>query len=275
MTSQAPLKVAILDLNNNHPNQGLRCIREIVDNYPEPLDWQIFDVRYKQEIPDTSFDIYIGSGGPDSPLEDGPGEKLFLKLLDDLWNLNRSTIEPKKQFLFICHSFQLACRYFDFAEIKARKSKAFGIFPVHKTESGHTDPVLKDLPDPFYALDFRDWQIVSVDWDKLEEMGGSIICREKIRPHVELERAVMGVRFSEDWIGVQFHPEADPIGISSYFQAEEKRTSVIDAHGEEKYEAILDGLNDSKKIPLTYETVIPKFLEVSLGKYKNHTALTK
>ncbi len=274
MTSQTRLKVAILDLNNNHPNQGLRCIREIVDNHPESLDWQIFDVRYKQEIPDTSFDIYIGSGGPDSPLADGPGEKLFLELLDELWKLNKSTQEPKKQFLFICHSFQLACRYFDFAEIKQRKTKAFGITPIHKTESGQNEPILNGLPDPFFALDFRDWQIVKVDPIKLEEIGASIICREKVRSDIQLERAVMGVRFSPDWIGLQFHPEADPVGIASYFKADEKRASVIDVHGKEKYNAILDGLNDSDKIPLTYETVIPKFLEVSLGKFKGNKALT-
>ncbi len=51
-------KVAILDLNNNHPNQGLRCIREIVENYPEPMDWQIFDVRYKKEISDKGIRAY-------------------------------------------------------------------------------------------------------------------------------------------------------------------------------------------------------------------------
>jgi len=224
-------------------------------------------------IPDTSFDIYIGSGGTDSPLVNGPGEKAFLRLIDDLWKLNLSDIQPKKQFLFICHSFQLACRYFDFAEIKVRKSKAFGIFPVHKTESGNSDPILNDLPDPFYALDFRDWQIVGVDENKLEEIGASILSMEKIRSHVDLERAVMGVRFSDDWIGVQFHPEADPVGIASYFNEDKKRARVIEQHGEEKYKAILEGLKDPKKIPLTFDTVIPKFLEVSLEKLKGHTAL--
>ena len=74
----------------------------------------------------------------------------------------------------------------------------------------------------------------------------------------------MGVRFSEDWIGLQFHPEADPQGIAAYFKADEKRASVIEVHGEEKYEAILDGLNDERKIPLTYETIIQNSLKYQL-----------
>lgn len=262
-----PIKVAILDMNNDHPNQGLRCIREIVENYPEPFEWEIFDVRHKFEIPDTNFDVYIGSGGPDSPLVEGTGERLFLQLMDELWTINQSEVQPKKQFLFICHSFQMACRYFDFARITERRSKAFGIFPVHK--EGVDDLILDHLPDPFYTLDFRDWQIVEADEDKFERVGAKILLREKKRPHVELERAIMGIRFSEDWIGFQFHPEADPEGIKSYFESEEKKKSVIANYGQDKYDAILDGLSDPNKIPLTYQTVIPEFLRNSVEKLKS------
>lgn len=272
MGDQSPLKVAILDMNNNHPNQGLRCIREIVDKYPVNLEWKIFDVRHKFEIPDSSYDIYIGSGGPDSPLSEGTGERLFLQLLDELWELNQSGKEQKKSFLFICHSFQLACRYFNLAEIRERKSQAFGIFPIHKTE-GVQDPILDKLPDPFYAMDFRDWQIVGANQARFNEIGAEVLLREKPRPHVDLERAIMGIRFSPEWVGFQFHPEADPDGIASYFKETKKKTSVIDTHGKEKYNAILDGLNDPNKIPLTYETVIPTFLQDSIEKLKPQAEL--
>ncbi|MEQ9423349.1 MAG: GMP synthase [Cyclobacteriaceae bacterium] len=256
----SPIKVAILDLNNNHPNQGLRCIKELVENHPEPLEWQIFDVRHKLEIPDTSFDIYISSGGPDSPLENGVGEQNFLNLIDELWKLNQSGLEPKKQFFFVCHSFQIACRYFKIGQIKPRRSKSFGIFPVHKEVAGLTDPLLKHLPDPFYALDFRDWQIIKPNKNRLEELGAKVLCKEKIRPHIRLERAIMGIRFSEDWVGFQFHPEADPEGIATYFQTEEKKASVVEVYGEQKFDAIIEGLEDPNQIPLTYNTIIPMFI---------------
>ena len=54
-----PIKVAILDLYNNHPNQGMRCIKQIVEEQVFPIEWKVFDVRAKNEIPDLSYDVYI------------------------------------------------------------------------------------------------------------------------------------------------------------------------------------------------------------------------
>ena len=42
------LKLAVLDMNNNEPNQGMRCIREIVAKYEDQLDWDEYDVRAKK-----------------------------------------------------------------------------------------------------------------------------------------------------------------------------------------------------------------------------------
>ena len=66
------IKVAILDLYEGKANQGMRCIREILNTYSEVHDldiaWDEFDVRLKNEVPDMSYDIFISSGGPGSPL---------------------------------------------------------------------------------------------------------------------------------------------------------------------------------------------------------------
>ncbi len=47
------LKIAILDLYEGHPNQGMRCIREIINQYGESnhlqISWDEFDVRLKNE----------------------------------------------------------------------------------------------------------------------------------------------------------------------------------------------------------------------------------
>ena len=51
------------------PNQGMRCINQIVSQYKHQLDVDIFDVRVTGEVPDLSYDLYISSGGPGNPLE--------------------------------------------------------------------------------------------------------------------------------------------------------------------------------------------------------------
>ena len=104
------MSVAILDMNNGFPNQGLRCIKEIVAQFADEVSFEVFDVRQFNEIPDLSFDIYISSGGPGSPLLEGlPWEAPYFKLLEDVYAFNKSDKGNKKYMFLICHSFQLAC----------------------------------------------------------------------------------------------------------------------------------------------------------------------
>ena len=67
------IRIAILDLYEGVPNQGMRCIRDIIYQWGEAnqfnVVYQEFEVRLKLEVPDTSFDVYISSGGPGSPLD--------------------------------------------------------------------------------------------------------------------------------------------------------------------------------------------------------------
>jgi len=95
-------------------------------------------------------------------------------------------------------------------------------------------------------------------------MGSAILCIEKERPHVQLERAIMAVRFNEYMVGTQFHPEADAIGMSMYLQREDKKESVIAAHGEAKWSSMIEQLNDPDKILWTYAHVLPNFLNQSV-----------
>ena len=80
------IKLAILDMNNGHPNQGMRCIRDIVSQYEGQLMWDEFDVRVNNEVPGLDYDIFICSGGPGSP-HDGNGawDVKFYNLLDNAW----------------------------------------------------------------------------------------------------------------------------------------------------------------------------------------------
>ncbi len=265
------IRIAILDMNDGFPNQGMRCIRQIIKEWSATLDKKIecteFDVRQKNVLPDTSFDIYISSGGPGDPLSSrfDDWDISWCKWVDEIlrWNSNPSTTQKKFVF-FICHSFQLASRFFNAGVVYKRKSTSFGVFPVHLLAEGKTEPVFQGLGEPFYAVDSRDYQVIQPNHDLLNEMGSSILCIEKNRPHVPYERAVMGIRFNEYMIGTQFHPEADAEGMSIHFQTEEKRKTVIENHGEEKLNSMLEHLNDPDKIRWTYSHILPNFLNQSI-----------
>jgi homoserine O-succinyltransferase/O-acetyltransferase len=268
MAEVKQVRVAILDMYDGVANQGMRCIREILNSFADmnvlDLSWDEFDVRGKCELPElSSYDIFISSGGPGSPLESEgtEWENLFFKWVGDVkaWN-DHPLNEQKKPVFFICHSFQLACRYFKVGNVCVRKSTAFGVFPVHFIGNATEEVVFTGLKDPFYAVDSRDYQVIQPDHKHLREIGATLLCIEKERPHVPFERAIMGVRFNQYMIGTQFHPEADAIGMSMYLQKEDKKKTVIDNHGFEKWKSMIEHLEDPDKILLTYSHILPNFL---------------
>lgn len=260
------LKVAILDMYKEEPNLGMACIREILENYSDDIDVDEFEVRSKLQLPNTNYDIYISTGGPGSPLPgDGDWEDPYYNLLDKLWTSNHSNRRGKKYCLFICHSFQLVAQHFEVGEIRPRKSTCFGIHSINKTSEGHTDPILSLLPDPFYGVEKRDWQLVNPRQGILKALGASVIAIEKDRPHVDLERAVMAIRFSKEFVGFQFHPEAEPVQLHNHFQKEKTKRNTIRDFGERRYNNLINHSLESDKIPLTYQTVIPTFLENAIN----------
>jgi len=271
-TNDRKIKIAILDLYEGQPNQGMRCLQQIVDEWQisnnKDVQLDIFDVRSKLEIPDLSYDAYISSGGPGSPLDTANLEwdKKYMRWIEDVENWNNDfTNYPKKHVFFICHSFQLACRHFKIAEVCKRNSTAFGIFPVHMTHEGLNEAVFSGMKDPFYAVDSRDYQVIQPNHNKLNKMGGKILAIEKERPHVNhLERAVMAIRFNEYFIGTQFHPEADALGMAVHLHTKEKKETVIKNYGEEKWNSMIEHLNDPDKILWTYNHIIPNFLNIAV-----------
>jgi len=271
-TKRHAIRIAILDLNDGLPNQGMRCIRQIIDEWSATINRDVirqeFEVRQKNEIPDTSFDIYISSGGHGDPLVTrfDDWDIAWCDWVDEMvrWNNNPSNA-VKKYVFFICHSFQLASRYFNSGLVCKRRSTSFGVFPVHMVGEGANEPVFEGLNDPFYAVDSRDYQVIQPNQRLIRELGGALLCIEKNRPHVPYERAVMGIRFNDYMIGTQFHPEADAVGMQIRLQEEEKRRTVIENYGEEKLNSMLEQLNDRDKILWTYSRILPNFLNQASG----------
>ena len=265
---QPKLQIAILDLYEGVANEGMRCLRELIAEWaattrPGGVEVSEFDVRQKMELPSIDHDIFISSGGPGSPLESegSEWETRYFNWIGELdkWNAGATNF-PKKQVLFICHSFQLAARYYQIGNVCKRNSTAFGVFPIHMLEEGKNEPVFEGLKDPFYSVDSRDYQLIEPNHARLRAIGGSILAIEKNRPHVPYERAIMAIRFTPYFLGTQFHPEADSTGMAMYLQRADKKQTVIENHGEAKWKSMVEQLQDPEKIRWTHDHVLPIFL---------------
>lgn len=264
------VKIAILDMYDAYPNEGMRCIKMLLGEFLAKDgvvgNYDIFDVRGKEELPEIEdYDIYISTGGPGSPIVEGHRwEGRFFNFLDQIKNYNK--VNSEKKFIFlICHSFQLAVQHFELATVCERRSTSFGVMPIHKVAE---DELFEVLDDPFWAVDSRDYQVIQPVEEAFSNLDARILALEKERPHVPLERAIMAIRFSDEIFGVQFHPEADAEGMRRYFLQEEKKKAVIQEHGEEKYNDMIDHLDDPDKIMFTESVIIPKFLENAYQSYQ-------
>lgn len=267
MKTDETIKIAILDMYDNWANEGMRCIKQIVARFLEQDglegSFKVFNVRANNEIPDIEeFDIFISSGGPGSPLPaNTQWERDYFAFVDELFVYNRNRKNVRKKFMFlICHSFQMVCRHLGLAEVSKRQSTSFGVMPMHRIGDGHAEFLFHGLPEPFYAVDSRDYQVTQVNETRMRELGAYPLCIEKERPHIPLERAVMAIRFSPEVFGTQFHPEADSRGMLHYYLRDDKRQWVVETHGEAKYFEMIDRLDDPDKIMLTEAVIIPSFL---------------
>jgi GMP synthase-like glutamine amidotransferase len=259
------VRIALLDMNNNQANQGFKNIKEISENFQKQSEENIsitgFDVRHKNEIPNIEdFDIFISSGGPGNPHREGfEWEQKFADFLDAVYEHNKNN-DAKKYLFLICHSFQLASIHWDLGNICKRKSYSFGVQPIHKTEEGEEEFLFKNLPNPFYAVDSRAYQFIEPNLDRFEELQMKMVAIEKSRPHIDLERAIMAVRFSDEIFGTQFHPEANPDGMLENLKDEKNKEAMIENYGMEKYLETVDRINDEDKIVLTQSQILPRFL---------------
>lgn len=259
------VRIALLDMNNNQVNQGFKNIKEISENFQKQSEENIsitgFDVRHKNEIPNIEdFDIFISSGGPGNPHREGfEWEQRFADFLDSVYEYNKHN-DAKKYLFLICHSFQLASIHWDLGNICKRKSYSFGVQPIHKTEEGEAEFLFKNLPDPFYAVDSRAYQFIEPNVERFEELDMKMVAIEKSRPHIDLERAIMAVRFSDEIFGTQFHPEANPDGMIENLKDEKNKEAMIENYGMEKYLETVDRINDEDKIVLTQSQILPRFL---------------
>lgn len=261
------IRIATIDLYNNERNEGMRCIKEIVSeaqarNNETKITYEVFDTRFKDEVPGLDKDIYISSGGPGSPFE-GEGtqwEKDYFNLIQKIWDYNQNNPERKKYMFFICHSFQMMGRFFKFGTVNQRHSKSFGVMPFNLTKEGKSDNILIELSNPFYAADIRQFQVIEPDKKVMEELGAKILSYEIVDDDVKAQPALAAVRISDEIVGTQFHPEADPESMLHHFKQDERKKQVVEKYGEERYFEMIKILERPDTIKKTRKTVIPSFL---------------
>ncbi len=261
------MRIAVLDLNNQEENQGFQSILEIVHHFQQEsmdaVEIESFDVRAENEFPDFhSFDVFISSGGPGSPLPIGEAwEARYFQWLNQLMDYNRYHDQKKFAFL-ICHSFQLACIEWKLGHVGKRPTYSFGVLRVNKTAEANTDVVFGDLSNPFYAVDSRAYEIYLNSDEEIAESKFDIMATEfqKGEPR---HTVLMAARFSKEIYGTQFHPEAWPEGFLKAVEKTERKKQIIESYGEAYYEKMLNHINDPDKLAATYHCILPNFLQMA------------
>jgi GMP synthase-like glutamine amidotransferase len=264
------IKIAILDLYEGQGTETISILKGIIGSEitKKQLDYelQIFDVRQKNEIPDMSFNIYFSTGGPGSPFAGSKHkwESNYFNFLDDIYSFNQ--INEEKKYLFgICYSFQLMSRFFGFGNVTKRKFESFGAVKIQKTESGKYDEILSGLPNTFYAVDNRNWQVIEPNNVKLAAVNAKILAMEKSDKTLN-QRAMMAIRIDREIFLTQFHPEKNSNYLTEKFKDPRRIESVINNIGKEKLDEMLSVIGDDKPIELTHRTIIPNFLSEALNR---------
>jgi homoserine O-succinyltransferase/O-acetyltransferase len=265
---QIAVRIAVLDMNNGARNIGVRNIKRIIEQFSHKVraahlqvDFEVnhFHVRDRNEVPDNTYDMYICSGGPGSPLDDHgmESEVRFFNLLDQL--IDHNATKDNKKFVFgICHSFQMMVKKFNVAELTKRDKRYIGVVPIIKTPEGERDVLFEGLQEKFYAFDNRDWQAVNPDLQKLKQIGASILSYES-NGH-QAGEAVTAIRYTQEIETVQFHPEAEKHGILMRFSDPEEKKEIVGMLGEAKFDELIQSLNNPNKLMKTYKTILPGFL---------------
>jgi len=261
------INIATIDLYNNERNEGMRCIREIISETQSKsngldISYEVFDTRFKDEIPGIGNDIFISSGGPGSPFE-GEGTKWesdYFSLIQKIWDHNQKNPDRKKYIFFICHSFQMMGRFFKFGTVSQRHSKSFGVMPFNLTKEGKSDPIFNGLSNPFYAADIRQFQVIDANEQVLKELGAKILSYEIVDDDENAQPALAAVRISNEIVGTQFHPEADPDSMLYHFKQDERKKQVVEKYGEKRYDEMIDILQKPDTVQKTRKTIIPSFL---------------
>ncbi len=253
------MKIAILDLYDNEPNIGISAIKEIISAHSPTHQFQVFEIRQKDEWIDfMEWDVIISSGGPGDPSDNFSWAEKWKNLMQSILDYNKEALTPKPIFM-ICFSFQLFCHHFELGVASKRDQPAYGSFSCQLTPYGKKDIIMAPLSDPFQIADFRSYQITQPHAKNLKKFRAKILALEKQQPQTNKAQALMAVRFSSYAYGTQFHPEANGDKVKENFHLEkEKLQSFL---GNKQYEKAVKKLENIDGINKTQAIILPRFLD--------------
>lgn len=268
--SLRPLRLCIIDMNNAHVNQAMRCLRGIAASFFEQavahnpgLTCELIEVspRDTNDPVPRDCDLYLSSGGPGSPF-DGDGQPWA----DDYGRFSDGVVESATrggegaQALFaICYSFEMVVRHFQIAHIAPRAERKFGVMPIYTTSEGQRHPLLAAFGDRLFAFEHRNWEAIDLDEGRLRSLGGRLLARES-RDGVSKGRALLAIEVATGIESVQFHPEADRPGVMNWVARPEQAAAFKAVYGEVTYQAMLRTLENPRRLARTFALVIPGWL---------------
>jgi len=269
-TRRDRLRVCIIDMNQGHVNQAMRCFRGLVDGFfgrvrtqNPTLVCEVVEVspRDTQKPIPRDCDLYLGSGGPGSPF-DGDHDPWFsdcARFLDEVAESSRGPAAQKKSLFGVCYTFEVLVRHFKVATMAVRDSRKFGVMPIYTTHEGQNHPLLGPFGDRLFAFEHRNWEAIDLDREHLATLGGMLLAQES-RDGVSKGRAVLGLDLGCNIECVQFHPEADRAGMMSWVARPEQAEAFRATYGEDTYQAMLRTIDDPNRLAKTYAVVIPSYL---------------
>lgn len=217
--------VAIVDLNQGEPNRSIAALSHLVERgggrplVVEPTAMGHLDLRIA---------ACILSGGPGSPNADHWDG--FLRTLESLIGA--------VPVLGICLGFQLLARHYGH-RVVALDSPRLGVYRIHRTASGCTDPLLAELDDD-WCFEAREFSVLG--------SGPNVLARGT-------DRDATAMRFERDVAGVAFHPEVEPDRLDSHVRAGTAAGMRFPETADQDRAAWA-----ANAVSVTFQTVVPSFV---------------
>jgi GMP synthase-like glutamine amidotransferase len=268
--SLRPLRLCIVDMNNAHVNQAMRCLRGLAQGFFDhvrqanpTLACELVEVSPRDTnnpVP-RDCDLYLSSGGPGSPF-DGDGQPWnadYGRFAEGVVEASSRGGADQRALFAICYSFEMVVRHFKIAHIGPRAERKFGVMPIYTTAEGQRHPLLAAFGDRLFAFEHRNWEAIELDETRLRAMGGALLARES-RDGVSKGRALLALDVAPGIEAVQFHPEADRPGVMNWVARPEQAAAFKATYGEVTYQAMLRTLDDPRRLARTFALVIPGWL---------------
>jgi GMP synthase-like glutamine amidotransferase len=268
--SLRPLRLCIVDMNNAHVNQAMRCLRGLVSTFFDHVRAHnpgLVCEKVEVSPRDTNdpvprdCDLYLSTGGPGSPF-DGDGEPWqvdYGHFCDDVLEAAAGGGGNQRALFAICYSFEMVVRHLKVAHIAPRADRKFGVMPIYTTTEGQKHPLLSAFGDRLFAFEHRNWEAIEPDDGRLTALGGRVLARES-RDGVSKGRAILALDAGPGIETVQFHPEADRPGVMNWVARPEQAAAFKATYGEDTYLAMLRTLDNPRRLARTFALVIPGWL---------------